>query len=243
MLVRCHVHYNRRHLPLMIMLHAEQKHRRFDVRFVLRSGEGWCWEGVHHICDETAPGIDGDHYRIHVIRNLRNVEICCTQPDPAAERSDRSYADAVGAAIGTTPAEALRSARHAYDMIQCALGADTTGPVELWTTSGAGPNAKVRMKYADGFEVSLEADYKSAPFVGAIFTCDKGKIELNEHLFRSNPKNWPRRSRRRRRARSATGRVGWASRTSPTGWSASRAASVPTPTRRSANARRRCATS
>ena len=78
---------------------------------------------------------------------------------------------------------------HAYDMIQCALGADTTGPVELWTTSGAGPNAKVRMKYADGFEVSLEADDKSAPFVGAIFTCDNGKIELNEHLFRSNPKD------------------------------------------------------
>ena len=31
------------------------------------------------------------------------------------------------------------------------------------------------MKYADGFEVSLEADDKSAPFVGAIFTCDKGE--------------------------------------------------------------------
>ena len=78
---------------------------------------------------------------------------------------------------------------HAYDMIQCALGTDTTGPVELWTTGPAGLNAPVRMKYADGFEVSLEADEKSSPYVGAIFTCEKGKIELNEHLFRSNPKD------------------------------------------------------
>ena len=54
---------------------------------------------------------------------------------------------------------------HAYDMIQCALGTDTTGPVELWTTSSAGPAAKVRMKYANGFEVSLEAEEKASPFV------------------------------------------------------------------------------
>jgi hypothetical protein len=45
------------------------------------------------------------------------------------------------------------------------------------------------MKYADGFEVSLEGDEKSSPYVGAIFTGEKGKIELNEHLFRSNPKD------------------------------------------------------
>ena len=77
---------------------------------------------------------------------------------------------------------------HAYDMIQCALGTDETGPAELWTTGPAGPGAPVRMKYAGGFEVSLEGDDKSTPFVGAIFTCEHGKIELNEHLFRSNPK-------------------------------------------------------
>ena len=45
------------------------------------------------------------------------------------------------------------------------------------------------MKYADGFEVSLEAEEKASPFVGTIFTCEHGKIELNEHLFRSNPKD------------------------------------------------------
>ena len=77
---------------------------------------------------------------------------------------------------------------HAYDMIQCALGTNETGPVELWTTGPAGPKAPVRIKYADGFEVSLEAPEKASPFVGAIFTCENGKIELNEHLFRSNPK-------------------------------------------------------
>lgn len=77
---------------------------------------------------------------------------------------------------------------HAYDMIQCALGTDETGPVEIWPTGPAGPGAPVRMKYAGGFEVSLEADEKNSPFVGAIFTCEHGKIELNETVFRSNPK-------------------------------------------------------
>jgi predicted dehydrogenase len=78
---------------------------------------------------------------------------------------------------------------HAYDMIQFALGADETGPVELWTTSEAGLSAKVRMKYANGFEVSLESDEKTSPFVGAIFSCENGKVETNEHLVRSNPKS------------------------------------------------------
>ena len=73
-------------------------------------------------------------------------------------------------------------------MIQCALGTNETGPTELWTTGPAGPKAPVRMKYANGFEVSLEADEKSSPYVGAIFTCENGKIELSENVFRSNPK-------------------------------------------------------
>jgi predicted dehydrogenase len=77
---------------------------------------------------------------------------------------------------------------HAYDMIQCALGTDESGPTEIWATGPAGRNAPVRLKYANGFEVSLEAGEKQSPFVGAIFTCEHGKIELNEHLFRSNPK-------------------------------------------------------
>ncbi|MDZ7619021.1 MAG: gfo/Idh/MocA family oxidoreductase, partial [Patescibacteria group bacterium] len=75
-----------------------------------------------------------------------------------------------------------------YDMIQCALGTDETGPVEIWTTGPAGPDAPIRMQYASGFEVSLEADEERSPFVGAIFTCEDGKIELNETVFRSNPK-------------------------------------------------------
>ena len=73
-------------------------------------------------------------------------------------------------------------------MIQCALGTDETGPIEIWTTDPADPNPPIRMKYANGFEVSLEADEKSSPYVGAIFTCEHGKIELSENLFRSNPK-------------------------------------------------------
>jgi predicted dehydrogenase len=77
---------------------------------------------------------------------------------------------------------------HAYDMIQCALGTDETGPTEIWSTAPESSDPPIRMKYANGFEVSLEADEKSSPYVGAIFTCENGKIELNENVFRSNPK-------------------------------------------------------
>jgi hypothetical protein len=81
---------------------------------------------------------------------------------------------------------------HAYDMIQCALGTDETGPVEIWTTNAADPNPPIRVKYANGFEVSLEGNKKNTPNVGAIFTCENGKIELNETVFRSNPKSLAR---------------------------------------------------
>ena len=77
---------------------------------------------------------------------------------------------------------------HAYDMIQCALGTDETGPVEIWTTSPAGPDAKVRIKYANGFEVSLEAADKASPVIGAVFTCEKGRIAFDRNLLRSTPK-------------------------------------------------------
>jgi predicted dehydrogenase len=77
---------------------------------------------------------------------------------------------------------------HTYDMVQCVLGTSATGPTEIWTTGPAGVNAPVRIKYANGFEVSLEGNEKSSPVVGGIFTCENGKIELERHLFRSNPK-------------------------------------------------------
>jgi hypothetical protein len=87
---------------------------------------------------------------------------------------------------------------HSYDMIQHALGADTTGPVEIWPTeqrsyldeeSKLGMNTKLQVKYRSGDVVRMELDRGVGPDVGAIFVCDDAKIEINRNTFKSNPPN------------------------------------------------------
>ncbi|MDP7017634.1 MAG: Gfo/Idh/MocA family oxidoreductase [Pirellulaceae bacterium] len=106
---------------------------------------------------------------------------------------------------------------HSYDQIQRALGADETGPVQVWLTEPVknmptgkydnpkgnpdtgvdyrglaqpviGPRAKVRMRFAKGTELRLELDGDWGPGLGAIFLGDKGKIEINRNKIASNPK-------------------------------------------------------
>lgn len=75
---------------------------------------------------------------------------------------------------------------HGLDQVQWALGMDGTGPVEIWPVT-PGPNGKVSYRYANGVEVRLELD--RGPYGGAIFTGDKGKIEINRNKFTTNPKD------------------------------------------------------
>lgn len=74
---------------------------------------------------------------------------------------------------------------HGVDQIQWGLGADGTGPIEMWPTS-PGPNGKVEMRYASGVPVRFILDH--GPWGGAIFVCEKGKLEVNRNKFTSNPK-------------------------------------------------------
>ncbi len=62
---------------------------------------------------------------------------------------------------------------------------DGTGPVEMWPTS-PGINGKVEMRYANGTPISFSLDH--GPWGGAIFICEKGKLEVNRNKFTSNPK-------------------------------------------------------
>ncbi len=80
---------------------------------------------------------------------------------------------------------------HAYDMIQYALGADLSGPVEFWLV---GPpkdrTARVDFRYANGVEVHLvfkEGPNHTGPQQGAVFTGEKCKIEINRNKFNSEP--------------------------------------------------------
>jgi predicted dehydrogenase len=52
-----------------------------------------------------------------------------------------------------------------------------------------GPRAKVLMKFAGGTELKLHLDGDRGPGLGAIFVCEKGKLEINRNKLASNPKD------------------------------------------------------
>ncbi len=76
---------------------------------------------------------------------------------------------------------------HSLDQVQCALGKDRTGPVEIWPED-KGPRCKVTMKYADGVLVKLEGANRDMEDLGAIFIGDKGRIEILRGDYTSDPK-------------------------------------------------------
>jgi len=78
---------------------------------------------------------------------------------------------------------------HAFDMVQYALGADDTGPVEFWPVE-QGPTACIHFKYASGIEVRLRFDDEPqgrGPQLGGIFVGEDCKIEINRNKFTTNP--------------------------------------------------------
>lgn len=75
---------------------------------------------------------------------------------------------------------------HGVDQIQWALGMDDTGPVELEPLS-SGLSGQVRMKYANGVVVNFVIEPGKGPMGGAVFLCEKGKLEINRNKFTSNP--------------------------------------------------------
>lgn len=75
---------------------------------------------------------------------------------------------------------------HGVDQIQWALGMDGTGPVEIRAES-MGANSPVSMRYANGVPVNFVIEPGRGPMGGAIFICEKGKLEINRNKFSSNP--------------------------------------------------------
>jgi predicted dehydrogenase len=76
---------------------------------------------------------------------------------------------------------------HALDQVQCALGTDDTGPVEIWPESGQ-PDAKVTMRYASGTLVKLEEPKKEGHSqLGAVFAGSKGRIQILRGDFIADP--------------------------------------------------------
>jgi predicted dehydrogenase len=75
---------------------------------------------------------------------------------------------------------------HSLDQVQCAIGMDRTGPVEIWPED-SGPMCKVTMRYANGLLVKLEGKNRGMEDLGAIFVGDKGKIEILRGDYTSDP--------------------------------------------------------
>lgn len=76
---------------------------------------------------------------------------------------------------------------HALDQVQCALGTDETGPVEIWPDD-EGPEARITMRYANGTVLLLHGPRrKGYDDLGAIFIGDKGRIEIKRGSYTADP--------------------------------------------------------
>jgi predicted dehydrogenase len=75
---------------------------------------------------------------------------------------------------------------HGVDQIQWALGMDDTGPQQLVPLS-PGPNGQVSMRYPNGVDVKFIIEPGRGPMGGAVFVCERGKLEINRNKFTSNP--------------------------------------------------------
>ena len=71
--------------------------------------------------------------------------------------------------------------------MQCALGTDDTGPVEIWPEE-PGPEGAVTMRYANGTLLKMEEPKKEGHAqLGAVFIGDKGSIHIIRGDFVATP--------------------------------------------------------
>lgn len=77
---------------------------------------------------------------------------------------------------------------HSLDQVQCALGTDDTGPVEI-APEGPGLAARVTMRYASGTLVKLWGERRDHADLGAIFAGEKGRIEIKRGSFTVEPRD------------------------------------------------------
>ncbi len=66
-------------------------------------------------------------------------------------------------------------------------GDEDTGTPYHGMAKLSGPRARMRMKFASGTELRLHMDGDRGPGLGAIFTGENGKIEINRNKLASNP--------------------------------------------------------
>ncbi|MBM3333127.1 Gfo/Idh/MocA family oxidoreductase [Candidatus Sumerlaeota bacterium] len=77
---------------------------------------------------------------------------------------------------------------HSLDQVQCALGTDDTGPVEI-VPEEPGPQCKVTLRYSNGTLVKLEQEkINDHQQLGGIFVGEKGVLQIIRGNFKAEPK-------------------------------------------------------
>jgi len=77
---------------------------------------------------------------------------------------------------------------HSLDQVQCALGTDDTGPIEIWLEEKDKKGwPRVIMRYASGTLLKLVGERHTMEDLGAIFRGEKGNIEILRGHARANP--------------------------------------------------------
>ncbi len=90
---------------------------------------------------------------------------------------------------------------HGFDQVQCALGMDESGPIEVWSegpkydpptytkseSKNRGDNICVVPKVFFRYPGDIIMELSNGPMGGAIFIGDKGKLTIDRAICRSNP--------------------------------------------------------
>lgn len=75
---------------------------------------------------------------------------------------------------------------HSLDQVQCALGTDNTGPVEI-RPEEQGSECRITLRFENGTLLKLEGPKRGMEDLGAIFVGDKGKIEILRGSYTAEP--------------------------------------------------------
>lgn len=121
----------------------------------------------------------------------------CTEDRPFNRRLQSHYLAGLGVWWGDWEAYSIgflgAFASHSLDMVQYALGMDSTGPVEFWPVGRDETGVmRVEFRYANGVEVRNRFPFRfgpdrRGPGFGGVFVGSECKMEINRNKHTTNP--------------------------------------------------------
>ena len=144
----------------------------------IKSVQGQCYPGPIDVCDlpaePTPAGLNWDAWCGQTIPRPFNKDVFQPRAKPGWI-SFRAYSGGEVTGWGA----------HGLDMIQWALQADESGPLEVWP-EGQGPNCPVHLLYTSGVLVRLDSKGLGS---GGAFTGENGTITVERGAYKVEPKD------------------------------------------------------